>query len=127
MSLRPLIDPPNDPLVLPCHIVPHPGHTLKFRVSTQGRSTFTVGFRDMGADRKPQSAGGEDGGAHGLRAGPRPLAPGRSLTVRGDSLHGGLGLSRQGFCPDTFTREIRVGICPDYFTSDFNWTSDFTI
>jgi hypothetical protein len=37
----------------------------------------------------------------------------------------GPGLSRQGFCPDNFTREKRARICLDFFASDFVWTADF--
>ena len=35
------------------------------------------------------------------------------------------GLSRRGFCPDKFTREIRARISRDFFASDFVWTSSF--
>ena len=71
--------------------------------------------------RKPQFGGGADGvRAAWYRARDREKHSG-AWGLRAQ----GLGLSRQGFCPDNFTREIRARICLDFFASDFVWTAAF--
>jgi hypothetical protein len=69
---------------------------------------------------------------HFFAFGPRPESSHRvkmksRQAARADSLVHSTGLSRQGVCPDNFTREIRVGICLDFFANDFQGIADFTI